>query len=485
MILDNKENSTKTNQGWKMVIGLEVHAQINTKSKLFSRASTSCEKPNSGVDILELALPGALPVLNKECLYKGITSGLAFGMKINETSSFDRKHYFYPDLPSGYQITQFYRPIAQDGIVKIWDAEGNIKEIRLNRIHLETDAGKSIHKNGKTLIDLNRNGIPLMEIVTEPDISTAEEAACFFRILQATLKAIDTCDGNMEKGQIRADVNVSVHKSGDPLGTRVEVKNINSVRFMKKAINYEFDRQIALLEKGEKINQETRLFDENTFKTSHMRDKEDSSDYRYMPDPDLPCFTVQKEVINSLESSAKLPYDICDKISKLGVKHSDAWTVAENPVLTNLFLDIEENFSTKGKKILFNWLIGDVSAYIKENQNTEINPIYLKNIIEKLESNSISSKVAKEVFIESINKNKNPLEIIKENNLEQTDSIEEVMKVINQVLEENPKELESYKKGKTNLEKFFLGQAMKITKGRINPVLLQTELKKELSKLAT
>ncbi|QEK37913.1 Asp-tRNA(Asn)/Glu-tRNA(Gln) amidotransferase subunit GatB [Candidatus Cytomitobacter indipagum] len=473
-----------TKNNWKLVIGLEVHAQISTKSKLFSRASTACESPNTCVDYLDLGLPGALPVLNKECVRKAIISGHALNMTINHTSQFDRKHYFYPDLPLGYQITQFYHPIAENGSVPIWIGQ-EIKNIGINRIHMETDAGKSTHKDGKTYIDLNRCGIPLMEIVTEPDFRSEEEVATFFRILQATLRKIGTCDGNMDKGQMRADVNVSLRRSDDDeFGTRVEIKNINSVNFMKKAIAYEYERQAKILESGEKIIQETRLFNENTCTTSHMRNKEDAADYRYMPDPDLPLLILDDEMKNEkIEDKSILPYNICKDIVSLGVSYQDAWIVAENPQLTNLFYEAGKLLNSEDKITLFKWIIGDVISYMKKNSEAVVNPSYLSSLIAELSKGNISGKAAKEVLLNMIEQNKSPVEIIKEKGLAQINSSEEIRSIVSDVMKNHQKEIESYKNGNENLKQFFVGQVIKSTKGKANPKITQDEVMNYLNNI--
>ncbi len=458
---------------WEMVIGLEVHAQISTKSKMFSRASTSGETPNSCVDYLDLGLPGSLPVLNEECVNKAITSSLALNMTINQESQFDRKHYFYPDLPLGYQITQFYKPISENGIIPIWN-NNEIKDIRINRIHLETDAGKSIHKNGNTYIDLNRCGIPLMEIVTEPDLKNEEETATFFRILQSTLRRVNTCDGNMEQGQIRADVNISLRKPGDPLGTRVEIKNLNSVNFMKKAILHEYERQSQILNNGGTIIQETRLFNDNTGETVHMRNKEDASDYRYMPDPDLPTLILTKEQQN--KTLPNLPYNICKKIASLGISLQDSWIIAEDSELTDLFEKSSDSLEKEAKITLFKWIVGDVISYLKKNPQAKVNPDFLRSLITEVHKGNISGKAAKDVLIKFIDTNKDPMNIIKEKNLSQINSREEIAGIVKNSLSKYTKELESYKAGNTNLKQFFVGQIMKETKGKANPAITQEEV---------
>ncbi len=459
---------------WEMVIGLEVHAQISTKAKMFSRASTQGEAPNTCIDYVDLGLPGALPVLNEECVNKAITSSFALNLKVNKKSQFDRKHYFYPDLPLGYQITQFYHPISENGLMPIW-VDGEIKNIRINRIHMETDAGKSIHKDGSTYIDLNRCGIPLMEIVTEPDLCSEEETATFFRVLQSTLRRVGTCDGNMEKGQIRADVNISLRKAGDPLGTRVEIKNLNSVNFMKKAIMYEYARQSQILDEGGTIVQETRLFNDTTGETIHMRNKEDAADYRYMPDPDIPVLILNDQQIAKQELPA-LPYQVCQDIAKIGVNFQDAWIIAEDERLTKLFNEASNELSEESKLNLFKWITGDVISYLKKHPDSEINPQFLKNLIVEISKGNISGKVAKDVLIEFIENNIDPIEIVKKKGLAQINSREEIVKIIEATLPKFMKEIESYKSGNENLKQFFVGQIMKASKGKANPSITQEEV---------
>ncbi|QEK38426.1 Asp-tRNA(Asn)/Glu-tRNA(Gln) amidotransferase subunit GatB [Candidatus Cytomitobacter primus] len=477
----NKDHGKAINNKWEMVIGLEIHAQVSTKSKLFSKASTEYNAPNTCVDYIDLGLPGALPILNEECINKAIKSGLALNMTINKRSEFDRKHYFYPDLPLGYQITQFYHPITENGHIPIW-IDQDLKNIRINRIHLETDAGKSIHKRNKTYIDLNRCGIPLMEIVTEPDLRNEDEVATFFRILQSTLRRIGTCDGNMEKGQMRADVNISLRKSGEEFGTRVEIKNLNSVNFMKKAILFEYKRQSEILESGGEIVQETRLFNEATGETIHMRNKEDAADYRYMPDPDLPPVILNDTQINQIKDS-NLPYEVCQNIAKLGVSFQDAWIIAEDPYLTKLFESSAKSLEKNDKVILFKWVIGDVISYIKKNPNIEINPNYLRDLIVEVSKGNISGKAAKEVLIDFIEQDISPLEIIKKKGLAQINSADAIKQIVHDVIQNCQKEVESYKNGNENLKQFFVGQVIKATKGKANPKITQEEVLKYLANL--
>ncbi|USO00734.1 MAG: Asp-tRNA(Asn)/Glu-tRNA(Gln) amidotransferase subunit GatB [Alphaproteobacteria bacterium] len=466
-----------TNKKWQMVIGLEVHAQVSTKSKLFSRGSTEYgQEPNTCTDYLDLGLPGALPVLNQACIRKAVMTGHALHMTLNQKSSFDRKHYFYPDLPLGYQITQFYEPIAQNGYLPIW-VNNEIKNVQINRIHLETDAGKSIHKNGKTYIDLNRCGVPLMEIVTEPDMHGPEEAATFLRVLQATLKSIGSCDGNMEKGQLRADLNISLHKPGEKFGTRVEVKNINSANFLKKAIMYEYERQSSILDSGGIIQQETRLFNEK--ETIYMRTKEDSEDYRYMPDPDLPPLVLNEEEL-ICKSDVRLPYNVCKEIARLGIKLEEAWIVAENQTLSDIFFEAGKGLNNEEKLILFKWLIGDVLSFINKNDGVEIDLVHLRNLILLLSQEKISGKVAKDLLIEFIETKQDPYYIVKEKGLEQISDINEITKIVSDIMQNYDKEIAEYKNGKDNLKQFFIGKILAATQGKLNPRLTQEVLENYL-----
>ena len=478
----------KGNKGkWEYVIGLEIHAQISSKSKLFSGSSTIfAASPNSQVSYVDAAMPGMLPVLNRHCVYQAIKTGLGLKAKINKYSVFDRKNYFYADLPQGYQISQFYYPIVQNGTMEILTSTGNPKTIRVNRLHLEQDAGKSIHDQSPhySFIDLNRAGIGLMEIVTEPDISSPEEAAEFVKKLRNLLRYIGSCDGDMEKGSIRCDANISVRRSGEPLGTRCEIKNINSIRNIIKAIEFEAKRQVDLLESGETIIQETRLFDADSGETRTIRLKEAALDYRYFPDPDLLPLVISDEVINELKASLpELPDQKIEKYTKeFGLSKYDAEIIVADESVAEYF---EKAANECSPKMLTNWLISELFGQLNKSSiginECKIIPSNFAKLIKLIENDTISGKIAKTVFEIMFETGKAPDEIVEAKGLVQVSDSNVLNMVIDEVIAENPESVKDYRSGKDKLFGFFIGQVMKKTGDKANPILVNQLLKEKLS----
>jgi len=477
---------------WEVVIGIEVHAQISSKSKLFSGASTAfLSDPNEQVSLIDAGFPGMLPVLNKYCIEQAVLTGLGINAKINEFSAFDRKNYFYADLPQGYQISQFYHPIVSGGYIDI-DLENNkSKRIGIERLHLEQDAGKSIHDYHpkKSYIDLNRSGIALMEIVSKPDIRSAEEAMNYVKKLRTILRYLGTNDGNMDEGSLRADVNVSVRLLGEPLGTRTELKNINSIRFIGQAVMYEVKRQVELLEEGGAVVQETRLFDPNSGKTRTMRSKEDAQDYRYFPDPDLLPIAIKDSYIEGLKKSLpELPDAKKARFMKLYKLSSYiASTLVAEASVANFYekcIQYIKN-SLEGPKLLAAWVLGDFFAALnKNNLKIDDSPIScesLSTLINLITDEVISGRIAKEVFQEMWVCGKNPKEIVEEKGLVQITDLSMLETIIEEVLNQHQDKVQQYKEGKEKLFGFFVGQAMKKTQGKANPNLINDILKNKIS----
>ena len=473
---------------WETVIGLEIHAQLSTKSKLFSGGSTEFgAESNTHVDLVDMGLPGVLPVANKEAFYKAIRFGLATGAEINQTSSFDRKNYFYPDLPKGYQITQMTKPIVEKGSIKIL-VDDSEKIINITRAHLEEDAGKSIHDlfEGETGVDLNRAGTPLLEIVSEPEISNAKEAVAYFKAIRQLVTFLDICDGNMAQGSMRCDVNVSVKKTdASELGTRAELKNINSFKFIEKAINYEIDRQIRLLESGESVVQETRLYDSEKNETRSMRSKEEANDYRYFPCPDLlPVIISDKELMEIKENLPELPEEKENRyIKEIGLDESEAKIISSSKTMANMFEDASSK--TNNAKLVANWLVGDISALLNRD-NIEIDESNLSaenfgKLIGRISDNTISGKIAKSVLEEVWENGSDVDEIIESKGLVQIQDESLLEEIANKVIETNPDQVSAYKNGKDKLFGFFVGQVMKETQGKANPKSVNEILRKILS----
>ena len=471
---------------WECVIGLEAHVQLSTETKLFSRASTSFgEEPNTNVNLVDCGLPGVLPTVNKNAFYKAIRFGLAVDADINQTSLFDRKNYFYPDLPKGYQITQMELPIVSGGKVEI-EIEGAKKIINLTRAHLEEDAGKSIHEGmAGTGIDLNRAGTPLLEIVSEPEISSAKEAVAYMKALHQIVTFLDVSDGNMSQGSLRCDANVSVRKKGDKkLGTRTEIKNINSFRFIEKAINYEIERQIDVIESGESVTQETRLYDSIKNETRPMRSKEFANDYRYFPDPDLLPVMISDEEIEEIKATfPEMPKDKFIRYqSEFKIPENDAQIISSSKNLATFFEECMEN--TKDAKLLSNIMIGDISSLLnKENIEITDSKLSTKNVSELVNLISegvISGKIAKTVLEETWDSGLSPIEIVESSGLKQIDDDDEIERIIDQIISEHPDQVSAYKGGKDKLFGFFVGQIMKATQGKANPASANKILKDKL-----
>ena len=471
---------------WECVIGLEAHVQLSTETKLFSRASTSFgQEPNTNVNLVDCGLPGVLPTVNKNAFYKAIRFGLAVDADINQTSLFDRKNYFYPDLPKGYQITQMELPIVSGGKVEI-EIEGAKKIINLTRAHLEEDAGKSIHEGmAGTGVDLNRAGTPLLEIVSEPEISSAKEAVAYMKALHQIVTFLDVSDGNMSQGSLRCDANVSVRKKGDKkLGTRTEIKNINSFRFIEKAINYEIERQIDVIESGESVTQETRLYDSIKNETRPMRSKEFANDYRYFPDPDLLPVMISDEEIEEIKATfPEMPKDKFIRYqSEFKIPENDAQIISSSKNLATFFEECMEN--VKDAKLLSNIMIGDISSLLnKENIEITDSKLSTKNVSELVNLVSegvISGKIAKTVLEETWDSGLSPIEIVESSGLKQIDDDDEIERIIDQIISEHPDQVTAYKGGKDKLFGFFVGQIMKATQGKANPASANKILKDKL-----
>ena len=471
---------------WEIVIGLEIHAQVLSSSKLFSGASTEFGKdPNHNVSLVDAAMPGMLPVINQTCIKQAIKSGIALNAEINKYSVFDRKNYFYADLPQGYQISQYKYPIVGEGSIKITDANGEDKVIGIERIHLEQDAGKSLHDQhpSKSFIDLNRTGVALMEIVSKPDLRSPEEAASYVKKIRTVLRYIETCDGNMEQGSLRADCNVSVRKPNGDLGTRCEIKNLNSIKFISQAIQYEAERQVEILENGGVIDQETRLFDTSTGETRSMRSKEDAHDYRYFPDPDLLPLELSESQISEIRSDMpELPDQLVERlISEYGITKYDANVIAEEKEYVHYY---ENSAKNRDGKLVVNWMTSELFGLLKKNNiqfnQNPISPNHLNELVELIENKTISGKIAKDVFEIMFATSKSPKMIVKEKGLEQVTDDSAIEVFVDQVINENKDKVKEYLSGKDKLFGFFVGQVMKVSQGKANPGLVNKILKSKL-----
>ena len=472
---------------WETVIGLETHVQLSTKTKLFSRASTTFgASPNTNVNLIDCGLPGVLPSVNKEAFFKAIRFGMAVGAKINQTSLFDRKNYFYADLPKGYQITQMDLPIVLGGSIEII-LDKLVKTINITRAHLEEDAGKSIHDefDGFSAIDLNRAGTPLLEIVSEPEISSAKEAVAYMKAMHQLVTYLDVSDGNMAQGSLRCDANVSIRKKGaKELGTRTEIKNINSFKFIEKAINFEIKRQIKILENGEKVTQETRLYDSSKDETRPMRSKEFANDYRYFPEPDLlPVIISDEEIKKIRDEFPELPNEKETRYQKeFGLSAYDAQIIASSKPMADFFEAALQK--TKNYSLLSNWLIGEISAYLNKEQieihESKLSADIVAMLINRIDDQTISGKIGKSIFEEMCANGSSPDEIIKSQGLEQISDDEAIEEIILTVINENPAQVEAYLAGKEKLFGFFVGQVMKLTEGKANPKTVNNILKDKL-----
>jgi len=461
---------------WETVIGLEIHSQLKTKSKIFSGSSTEFGAiANTQACAVDLGFPGVLPVLNKEAVRMALKFGLAINATINKHSIFARKNYFYPDLPKGYQISQFEIPIVGSGEIDIPLDNGEKKMVGITRAHLEEDAGKSIHDlyDDYTAIDLNRAGTPLLEIVSDPDMSNAKEAVAYAKKIHSLVQYIDICDGNMQEGSFRCDANVSVRRKGEDLGTRAEIKNINSFKFLEKAINLEVERQIDILEDGGSIAQETRLYDSIKNETRSMRSKEEANDYRYFPDPDLLPVVIDDELLKEIRNGLpELPTEKKARfVDKLGLSEYDA----ENLTTQKATADYYEIIINKGAdaKLSANWVMGELSASLNKNQiDIQDSPIAASELfilISRITDNTISGKIAKDVFRLMWHEKRSVDEIIKEQGLEQMTDVSALELVIDEIIAKNLDQVEQFKNGNTKLLGFFVGQVMKATQGKANP----------------
>ena len=472
---------------WETVIGLETHVQLSTKTKLFSRASTAFgASPNTNVNLIDCGLPGVLPSVNKEAFYKAIRFGMAVGAQINQTSLFDRKNYFYADLPKGYQITQMDLPIVLGGSIEII-LDQLAKTINITRAHLEEDAGKSIHDEfeGFSAIDLNRAGTPLLEIVSEPEISSAKEAVAYMKAMHQLVTYLDVSDGNMAQGSLRCDANVSIRKKGaKELGTRTEIKNINSFKFIEKAINFEIKRQIKILENGEKVIQETRLYDSSKDETRPMRSKEFANDYRYFPEPDLlPVIISDEEIKKIRDEFPELPNEKETRYQEeFGLSAYDAQIISSSKPMADFFEAALQK--TKNYSLLSNWLIGEISAYLNKEQieihESKLSADIVAMLINRIDDQTISGKIGKSIFEEMCANGSSPDEIIKSQGLEQISDDEAIEEIILTVINENPAQVEAYLAGKDKLFGFFVGQVMKLTEGKANPKTVNNILKDKL-----
>jgi aspartyl-tRNA(Asn)/glutamyl-tRNA(Gln) amidotransferase subunit B len=476
---------------WEVVIGMEVHAQVSSNAKLFSGASTEFGgAPNSHVSLVDAAMPGMLPVINAECVRQAVRSGLGLNARINLKSVFDRKNYFYPDLPQGYQISQYKSPIVGEGEVVV-DLEGESFTVGIERLHLEQDAGKSLHDQhpGLSYVDLNRSGVALMEIVSKPDIRSSEQAKAYVAKLRSILRYLGTCDGDMEKGSLRADVNVSVRKPGAPLGTRCEIKNVNSIRFIGQAIEHEARRQIEVLEGGGSIVQETRLYDPDRDETRSMRTKEDAHDYRYFPDPDLPPLAVSEQWIAAIRAGMpELPEARRGRYrAELGLSAYDALTLTQSRELADYFERAHRASAGAGvpAKTVANWVMGGLSAKLNEAgadaSRSAVDPERLAVLLARVQDGTISGKTAKDVFDAMWSGEGDPDAIIERRGLRQISDAGALEAIVAAVLAANAKQVEDYRAGKEKAFNALVGQVMKQTQGKANPAHVNALLRKKLA----
>ena len=470
---------------WEIIIGLEVHAQVISASKLFSGSSTKFgAQPNTQVSLVDSAFPGMLPVINQYCIEQAVKTGLGLNAKINLKSIFDRKNYFYADLPAGYQISQYKNPIVGEGEV-ILDMPYGSKKIGIERLHLEQDAGKSIHdiSPDNTFVDLNRSGVALMEIVSKPDLRSPDEVNAYVKKIRTIMRYLGTCDGNMQEGSLRADVNVSVRKVGDKeFGTRCEIKNVNSIKFMELAIISEARRQVELIESGNAIQQETRLFDTKKNVTRSMRSKEEAHDYRYFPDPDLLPLEIDQSFVDNIKKKLpELPDQKKDRfIKKFKLSPYEANVLTSEVDISNYF---EEVIKSADIKLATNWIIVELFAILNKKgldiKNSPVSPKNLALLVNAISSEEISGKIAKKVFETMVKTGQNPVEIIKEKGLKQQSDPEELEKIIVNVLNKYSEKVKEYKSGKEKLYGFFIGEIMKASSGKANPKLVNDILKEK------
>jgi aspartyl-tRNA(Asn)/glutamyl-tRNA(Gln) amidotransferase subunit B len=470
---------------WEVVVGLEVHAQVTSQSKLFSGASTAFGgKPNSHVSLVDAAMPGMLPVINAECIKQAVRTGLGLNARINLKSVFDRKNYFYPDLPQGYQISQYKSPIVGEGAVEVTTPDGETITVGIERLHLEQDAGKSMHDQHPTmsLVDLNRSGVALMEIVSKPDLRSAEEAKAYVGKLRTILRYLGTCDGDMEKGNLRADVNVSVRRPGDPLGTRCEIKNVNSIRFIGQAIEHEARRQIAVVEDGGTVEQETRLFDPNRGETRPMRNKEEAHDYRYFPDPDLLPLELTAEFVAALK--AHLPELPDERKARLmrdyALSDYDADVLTAERATADFF---EQVAAGRDAKAAANWVINELAGRLnregKEIASAPVSASQLGAILDLIAGKTISGKIAKDVFEIIWNEGGDPAAVVEARGMAQVTDLSAISGMIDDIIAKNPDKA-AQAKAKPAMIGWFVGQVMKASDGKANPGAVNELLKRKL-----
>ena len=471
---------------WEMVIGLEVHAQIVSEAKLFSGAATRFgAEPNTQVSPVDAAFPGMLPVLNRHCVEQAVRTGLGLDAEVNLTSVFDRKNYFYPDLPAGYQISQYSQPIVGHGRVVLDMPDGSLREIGITRLHLEQDAGKSLHDQhpNLTYVDLNRAGIGLMEIVSEPDLRSAEEAGLYLRKLRSILRYLGTCDGNMEEGSLRCDANVSVRRPGEPYGTRCEIKNLNSVRYVMQAIDYEARRQIESIEDGGRVEQQTRLFDVGRGITRPMRSKEEAHDYRYFPDPDLVPLVLDRDWVERLRADLpELPHAKEARfVGELGLSPDDAAVLVADQATARFF---EEVAHGRDAKVAANWVTGDLFAVLNRLgvgiEASPVSPARLGALIDLVADGTISGRLAKDVFAEMVATGADPTAIIDQKGWRQVTDATAIGAAVDAVLARETDKVAQYRAGRDKLYGFFVGQIMRATQGKANPALVNELLREKL-----
>ena len=472
---------------WEVVVGLEIHAQVVSHAKLFSDAPTDFgAEANTQVSLVDAAMPGMLPVINGECVKQAVRTGLALGAEINLYSVFDRKNYFYPDLPPGYQISQFSQPIVGRGEIEIDLENGETRLIGITRLHLEMDAGKSIHdmRADATFVDLNRAGVALMEIVSEPDIRSPEEAGAYIRKIRSIVRCIGSCDGNMEQGSLRCDVNVSVRRPGAPLGTRCEIKNVNSVRFVMKALEYEASRQVEILEEGGKIDQQTRLFDANQGVTRNMRSKEEAHDYRYFPDPDLLPLELDADWVEQLRRELpELPDAKKQRfIAEYGLSADDSGVLVAEKETAEYF---EQVAAGRDGKLAANWVMGELFAALNaaglEIAASPVSAAQLGGLVDRVADKTLSRRIAKEVFEIMFESGGEAAAIIAAQGLKQVSDSGAIEAVVDQIIADNPDKVAEYKSGRDKLMGWFVGQVMKASQGKVNPQMANDMLNKKLN----
>ena len=472
---------------WEIVIGLEVHAQVTSKSKLFSGASTEFgAEPNTQVSLVDAAMPGMLPVINERAVEQAVRTGLGLNAQINLVSVFDRKNYFYPDLPQGYQISQFLDPVVGTGEIEIDLEDGTSRTIGITRLHLEQDAGKSIHDMDprKTLIDLNRSGVALMEIVSEPDMRSAEEAGAYIAKIRSILRYLGTCDGNMQEGSMRADVNVSVRKPGGDLGTRCEIKNVNSIRFVRQAIEHEARRQIEILEDGGKIEQETRLYDPDRDETRSMRSKEESHDYRYFPDPDLLPLELEQSWVDAIrETLPELPDQKKHRfINDYGLSTVDAGTLVAERETAEFF---EQVASGRDAKIAANWVMGELFGALNRSDTdigeSPVSAAHLGKLVDLIGDGTVSNRLAKDVFEIMFDTGDDPEKIVEEKGMKQLTDTGAIEAAVDAAIANGAAQVEQFRAGNEKVLGWFVGQVMQATQGKANPQAVNEILRKKIA----